>query len=110
MKASFVTVCASATVVLVSAWAQTRTSPKIHSDSLARVEAITSYCEKADPNSEAQYLSKLADMMRGHSEDEIQRDRSTTNYQKAMEQANETLSKVKSTSAVKACTEFLAEK
>jgi hypothetical protein len=110
MKASFATVCASAVVVLVSAWAETGKSPKIHPDSLARIEAITSFCEKADPNSDSQYLDKLADVTRGHSQDEIQRDRNTGKYQEAMAQANQTLSKVSPGTAVRACTEFLAEK
>jgi hypothetical protein len=111
MKISFATVCASAVVVLVSAWgAEAGKSPKIHPDSLARIEAITSYCEKADPNSDSQYLAKLADVMRGHSQDEIQSDRNSGKYQEAMAQANQTLSKVSPGTAVRACTEFLAEK
>jgi hypothetical protein len=109
MKASFTAVGASAVVVLVSAAAGTRTSHAIHPESLARIEAISSYCEKADPSSESQYLSKLAGLMSGHSDDEIQRDRTSSKYQRAMVQANETLSKVSGNTAVRACNEFLAE-
>jgi hypothetical protein len=108
MKTSFSTVCALAVVVFASILAETRTSPRINPESLARIEAITSYCEKADPTSESQYLSKLAGVMRGHSEDEIQRDRDTSRYQQAIAQANEVLSKVTQRTGVRACTEFLA--
>ena len=55
MKASFTAVSASAVVVLVSTWAQTRT---LHSDTLARYEAITSYCEQADPGIGSAILSE----------------------------------------------------
>lgn len=110
MKASIVTVCATAVVVLVSAFAETRTSSTIHPDSLARVEAITSYCEKTDPNAASEYLSKLAAFTRGRSSDEIERDRHSVKYQAALSQANQTLSKTTQQTAVRACTEFLAEK
>src|ERR1700735_2223225 len=59
MKASFSVACATGVVVLVSAYGGTRISPAIHPESLARIEAITSYCEKADPSSESQYASRL---------------------------------------------------
>ena len=109
MKASFAAVFASAAVVVVSALAGTRTSPTIHPDSLARIEAITSYCGKADPNSESEYTARLAGLTHGHSDDEIQRDRNTDKYKQALAQANETLSKVPESTRVKACSEFLAE-
>ena len=109
MKASFVAVCATSAVVLVSAFAGTRTPPRLHPESLARIEAITSYCEKADPSSESLYVSKLAGVTRGHSEDEIQRDRNSAKYHQAMAQANETLAKVSEGTAARACNEFLAE-
>jgi hypothetical protein len=111
MKASFFAVCAAALVVLVSAFAETRTSSStIHPDSLARFEAIASYCEKADPNSGSEYLSKLAGITRGHSDDEIERDRHSARYQAAMTHANETLSKTSPGTGVRACAEFLSEK
>jgi hypothetical protein len=110
MKASFSAVCATGVVVLVSAFAGTRTPTQLHPESLARVEAITSYCEKADPTSESMYLSKLSGLMRGSSQDEIQRDRNSGKYQQAMAQAQETLAKVTPSTGVKACSEFLAER
>lgn len=110
MKASFSAACATGVVVLVSAYGGTRTSPAIHPESLARIEAITSYCAKADPSSESQYVSKLAAVMHGHSQDEIQRDRSSAKYQRALAQANDMLASVPSTNGVRACTEFLADK
>ena len=109
MRASFSAVVVSAVVVLMSAWAQTRTPAKLHPDSLARMEAITSYCEKADPASGPEYRSKLSDLTRGHSSVEIQADRSTSRYQKATVQANETLLSASPATGVKACTEFLTE-
>ena len=109
MKSNLSTVCVSAVVVLASALAGTRTPASIHPESLARIEAITSYCEKADPKSEPQYQAKLAGLMHDHSEDEIQRDRKTTKYQQGMAQANETLSKTTQITGVRACAEFLAE-
>jgi hypothetical protein len=109
MRASFSAVVVSAVVVLMSAWEQTRTPARLHPDSLARMEAITSYCEKADPTSGPEYQSKLADLTRGRSIGEIQADRSTSKYQRAMTQANETLSTASPATGVNACTEFLAE-
>jgi hypothetical protein len=109
MKASFFAVCAAAVVLLVSAFAETRTSSTIHADSLARFEAITSYCEKANPNAGSEYLSKLVAVTRGHSDDEIEHDRHTPSYQAAMAQANETLSRTSPQTGVRACSEFLAE-
>jgi hypothetical protein len=109
MRASFSAVCVSAVVVLMSAWAQTRTPAKLHPDSLARMEAITSYCEQADPTSGPEYQSRLMDLMRGHSSGEIQADRSTSAYRAAMAQANETLSSASLSTGVKGCTEFLTE-
>ena len=107
MKASVSAVCATAVVVLVSALAESRTPSKLEPASLARIEAITSYCEKVDPNADSQYLSKLAGAVSGRPEDEIQRDRTTADYQKAMAQANETLAKASHQTAVTACSEFL---
>ena len=107
MRASFPAVAASAVIVLVSTWAQTRT---LHSDTLARYEAITSYCEQADPALASQYGLKLEGLTRGHSNDEIAADRSTASYRNAMAQANTTLSKASSTTGAKGCSEFLAEK
>ena len=107
MRASFPAVAASAVVVLVSTWAQIRT---LHSDSLARYEAITSYCEQVDPASASQYQLKLEDLTRGHSSDEIAADRTTAAYRNAMAQANATLARASSTTGVRGCSEFLAEK
>jgi hypothetical protein len=110
MRASFTAVCTSAVVVLVSAWAQSRTLPTLHSDSLARYEAITSYCEQVDPASASQYVLKLADLTRGHSSGEIAGDRNSATYRRAMEQANATLSIASPATGVKGCSEFLAKK
>ena len=107
MRASFPAVAASAVIVLVSTWAQTRT---LHSDTLARYEAITSYCEQADPASAAQYGLKLADLTRGHSTQEIAADRSSSSYRNAMAQAKGTLSMASSPTGVRGCSEFLAKK
>ncbi|HEY1987102.1 MAG TPA: hypothetical protein VGG85_16930 [Terracidiphilus sp.] len=110
MKASFSAVCATAVVVFVSAYAETRTSPQLHPASLARTEAITSYCEKVDPDSDSLYLSRLTAKMRGHSVAEIQRDRDSLEYREALAQAHETLTKTRPGTAIKACSEFLAQK
>jgi len=110
MRASFTAVCASAVVVLASAWAETRTLPTLHSDSLARYEAITSYCEKTDPAAAPQYDLKLADLTRGHSSDEMAVDRNSASYRNAMAEANVTLSKASTVTGVKGCGEFLAQK
>jgi hypothetical protein len=48
--------------------------------------------------------------MHGHSQDEIQRDRSSAKYQRALAQANDMLASVPSTNGVRACTELLADK
>ena len=110
MKTNFSAVCVLAVVGLATALANTRTSSTIRPESLARIEAITSYCEKADPKAESQYVANLAGLMRNHSEDEIQRDRSTIKYRQAKTQASETLLKVTQITGVRACAEFLAEK
>jgi hypothetical protein len=107
MRASFPAVAASAVVVLVSTWAQTRT---LHSDTLARYEAITSYCEQADPASASQYGLRLEDLTRGHSSNEIAADRRTATYRNAMAQAKGTLSMASSPTGVRGCSEFLAKK
>jgi hypothetical protein len=109
MKSNLSTVCVLAVVVLATALARTRTPSSIHPDSLARIDAITSYCGKADPKSEPKYLAKLAGLTHDHSEDEIRRDRNTIKYRKAMAQANETLSKVSQITGARACADFLAE-
>jgi hypothetical protein len=109
MKSNLSAVCVLAVVVLAFALVGTRTPPSIHPESLARIEAITSYCEKADPKSESQYLAKLTGLTHDHSEDEIRSGRNTSNYRQAMAQANETLLKVSQITGVRACTEFLAE-
>jgi len=108
MKSNLSAVCVL--VVLAAALAGTRTPSSLHPESLARIEAITSYCEKADPKSESQYQAKLAGLIHDHSEDEIRRDRNTTKYRQGMAQANETLSKTTQITGVRACAEFLAEK
>ena len=95
--------------MLVSALAETKTTPRLHPESLARIEAITSYCEKVDPASKADYRSKLNDFVSGHSSDELGTDRASSQYQKAMAQANETLARVSPATEVKSCGEFLAE-
>jgi len=110
MKASFAAVCASAAVVLVSAWAENRTVPTLHSDSLARYEAITSYCEKADPDSASLYVARLAGLTHGHTTDQLSNDRTSARYREAMAQANEVLSKASPETSIRGCSEFLAEK
>jgi hypothetical protein len=109
MQFNFSAVCILAVVGLATALENTRTSSTIHPESLARIEAITSYCEKADPKSESQYMAELAGLIRVHSEAEIQRDRNTSKYRQAMAQANVTLSTVTQITGVRACAEFLAE-
>ena len=110
MKARFSKVRVLALVVLASVWAETNKSSTIRPESLARVEAITSYCETVDPHSQSQYLSKLASLMSEHSADEILRDRKTAGYQQAMTQANETFAKASYKTGVRACAELLTEK
>jgi hypothetical protein len=109
MKSNLSAVCVLAVVVLATALSGTRTPSSIHPESLARIEAITAYCEKADPKSESQYLAKLAGLTHDHSEGEILRDRNTSTYRQAMAQANEALLKVSQITGVRACSEFLAE-
>jgi hypothetical protein len=110
MKSSFIAVCATTAVVLASALAQTRTPPQLNAASLARVEAVTAYCENVDPVSDSEYVSRVAGTMRGHSDSEVRSARDSSEYRLAFAQANETLAKVPASSAVRACTEFLAEK
>jgi hypothetical protein len=95
--------------MLVSALAETKAPFRLHPESLARVEAIASYCERVDPASGPEYQSKLTDLVSGHSSDELRADRGSSKYQKAMAQANETLSRVSPSTGVTGCTEFLAE-
>lgn len=110
MRASFWAVSASAVVVLVSAWAENKTPPALQPGSLARYEAITSYCERTDPGAAAQYISKLALVSSTISSDELSADRNSAQYREAMAQANDTLSKASPSTGIRGCTEFLAEK
>ena len=110
MRASFLAVAGSAIIVLVSGLAQAGIRSALHADSLARYEAITSYCEKADPNSAAEYVSKLASLTNGHSQMELAQDRASAKYGAAMAQANATLSMATPSIGLSGCTEFLAEK
>lgn len=110
MKASFVAVCATAGVVLASALAETRTAPRLDAASLARVEAVTSYCENVDPASDSEYLSRVASAMRGHSDSEVQLSRNSSEYRQALAQATQMLARVPASSALRACNEYLAEK
>lgn len=110
MKASFIAVCATAAVVVASAVADTRMAPRLDAASLARVEAITSYCENVDPASDSEYVSRIASAMRGHSDAEVHQARSTSEYHQALAQATEMLARVPAHSAIRACTEYLAEK
>ena len=114
MKAVMTAVYGTAMVVLVSGLAETRTpyrpSPEaLHPETLARTEAITSYCEQADPGDASHYASRLVALVHGHTEGEIQRERQTANYQHALAQARETLATASPGRAVQACTEYLAE-
>jgi hypothetical protein len=109
MKSSFIAVCATAVMVLASALAETRTAPRLNAASLARVEAVTSYCENVDPASDSEYVSRVAGTMRGHSDAGVHQARISGEYQQALAQANQTLAKVPANSAVRACTEYLAE-
>lgn len=110
MKASSLAVCATGAVVLLSAFAGTRTSPKLHPESLARFEAITSYCASLDPADRPRYASRLADLTRGHSVDEIAEERNSAKYHQAMLEANRTLAKASQATGIKGCSEFLAQK
>ena len=109
VRASFLAVASSAVLVLVSAYAHSSLY-LLPADSLARYDAITSYCEKADPGSASEYVSKLTSLTGGHSEDELAGDRSSDKYRKALAQANATLSSASVSTGLKGCTEFLAEK
>ncbi len=110
MKTSFLAVCATGAVVLLSAFAGTRTSPRLHPDSLARIEAITSYCGAVDPGARPLYLAKLADLTRSHSPDEIAAGHNSGKYRQAMLEADETLAKASAATGIRGCQEFLAEK
>jgi hypothetical protein len=110
MRASFSAVFLTAVVVAVSAVAGNHSSSNIRPDSLARVEAITSYCQKADPSSGSLYRAKLEDAVRGHSALEIESEHNSDTYARALAQANETLSQVSDRTGIKGCSEFLADK
>ncbi len=110
MKTSFLAVCGTGAVVLLSAFAGTRTSPKLQPDTLARIEAITSYCGTADPSARPLYLSKLADLTRGYPAQEMAADRNSSQYRLAAMEANETLAKASHRAGIRGCSEFLAEK
>lgn len=106
MRASFLAVAASSVVVLVSTFAQTKLA--LHPDTLARYEAITSYCEKADSPSAAEYASVLSNLTQGHSQREIAGDRSTARYHRALLEANGMLSNASTATGLRGCSEFLA--
>ena len=110
MRASFLAAAAAGAAVLLSAFAGTRTSPKLHPESLARFEAITSYCGGVDPSDRPLYLSKLSDLTRGHSLDEIAAERDSNEYRKAILEAKQTLAKASPRTGLHGCSEFLAEK
>jgi hypothetical protein len=110
MKSSFIAVFATAGVVLASALAETRTAPRLNAALLARVEAVTAYCENVDPASDSEYVTRVAVAMRGHSDAEVGLARSSSEYRQSLAEANETLAKVPASSAIRACTEYLAEK
>jgi hypothetical protein len=109
MRASVIAVFGTAVVVLVSALAETRKPSPLHPDSLARLEAITSFCEKADSTDASQFVARLTEVTAGHPEGEIQSARQSLKYQQAMQQADSTLVRVLPEDAVRACTDFLAE-
>ena len=109
VRASFLTIASSTVVVLVSAYAHSRTHA-LPADSLARYEAITSYCEKADPFSAQDYASRLASFTSGHSDDEVAGDRTSDRYRIALAEANVTLSAASMDTGLKGCTEFLADR
>jgi hypothetical protein len=48
--------------------------------------------------------------MRGHSDAEVRQARESGPYRQALSQANQTLAKVPTSSAIRACNEYLAEK
>jgi len=110
MRASFLAVATTAVVVLVSALAENRTRPALHPDTLARYEAITSYCGEVDPVSAPQYAAKLNGLTQGWSANEIAAKRASGGYRDAMAQADDTLSQASHITALNGCTEFLAEK
>lgn len=109
MKASVFAVGSTAVVVLVSALAETRPFTGIHPESLARFEAITSYCEKVDPGFGSEYAEKLAGFTRGQPEDQIQAERNSVKYRDAMSEAKSVLSNAATSTGLKGCTTFLAE-
>ena|SRR5579863_10215325 len=108
MKASVFAVGSTAVVVLVSALAETRPFTGVHPESLARFEAISSYCEKADPSFGSEYAAKLARFTRGQSEGQLQQDRNSVKYRDAMAQANSVLLNATTSTGLKGCTTFLA--
>lgn len=110
MRASFLAVGAASAVVLLSAFARTRPSSTLHPESLARFEAITSYCETADPGDRSLYLSKMADLTHGYSPDQLAADRNTNSYRWSMVKANKTLAKASPSTGIRGCAEFLAGK
>jgi len=107
MRASFLAVAATSVVVLVSTLAQTR--PPVHADTLARYEAITTYCEKVDPASTTQYAAVLSNLTQGHTSQEIAAGRNSRQYRSALAEANGTLSRASTDTGIKGCTEFLTE-
>ncbi len=110
MRSSVSAVYLAAAVALISAFAGKRTTSKLQPESLARTEAITTYCEKVDPNALALYSSKLGGVMRGHSEAEIQNNRNSARYQQAMARAGQALANASYDTGIRACGEFLAER
>ena len=109
MKASFLAVCATGAVVLVSAFAGPRIPARLHPDSLARFEAITSYCRAIDPAGRDLYLSKLSELTGAQSADEIAAQRNGAAYRQAMIEANATLAQASDHTGLQGCSEFLAQ-
>ncbi len=109
MKASFTAVCATAVVVAASAVAGTQPSAGIRPEKLARVEAITSYCEKANPAASHFYLAKLTGVTQGHSNEELQRSRASGAYLRAFNEASLTLSRVTGQTGAKGCRDYLSD-
>lgn len=108
MKASLSAVVLTAFVVAASALAGTHSKSRLRPESLARTEAITTYCEKNDPAALPEYRGKLAVLVAGRSEIELEQARQSDRYARAMSQANQTLQDVSDETGVRGCAEFLA--
>jgi hypothetical protein len=110
MSIRYSVILAALAVMSVSALAESKPQTTLTAPGMGTVDGILTYCQKVDHMSAAKYMLGLDNFTKGHSKDELEDIRASTQYKTTREALNTQLLKVSNSAGISACRNYLAGK